>query len=143
MPTYEFACENCEIIFEELLLSTEEISKYSASHPCKECGKIANRIPSAASFVFKGKSEGDPTKKGGSGFHDLDYHTLDKAIGRSANRKWKMYDARKAERDKVRKESGTNAITVDGNNIAPADPVRMEIRKKAMNTMSRAKKSNS
>lgn len=86
-------------------------------------------------------SEGDPTKKGNSGFHDLDYPSLDKAIGRSANRKWKEYGVRKAVRDKVRRESGTNSISIgsDGKPI-PTNSKTLKLRARAMSLLSRAKR---
>ncbi len=140
MPTFEFFCEKCSSLFEELFLQREDVERSSKSHPCPSCGKMAGRIPSATNFTFKGVAEGDPTKRGNSGFHDLDYPSLDKAIGRSANRKWKEYGVRKASRDKVRRESGTNAISVDENGTArPTDHRVLEARSKAMALLSRAK----
>jgi putative FmdB family regulatory protein len=140
VPTFEYFCKTCDSLFEDLLLSKADVEKYAKSHPCPTCGKKANRIPSATNFVFKGVAEGDPTRKGNSGVHDLDYPSLDKAIGRSANRKWKEYGARKAERDKVRREAGTNSLSVDSNGkVRPADPRVLENRQKAMSLLKKAK----
>jgi predicted nucleic acid-binding Zn ribbon protein len=141
VPTYEYACHDCEILFEELLISQDEVRQYSQQHPCKKCGKICGRVPSASNFVFKGVAEGDPTKVGNSGSHDLDYPSLDKAIGRSANRKWKEYAQRKEYRDRVRRESGTNAVTVDGDKVVPTDPAKLEARQKALRTFRNVKSS--
>lgn len=140
MPTFEYMCESCEIIFEELLILQSEIKEFSQSHPCKNCKEPCGRVPSVTNFQFKGVAEGDPTKKGSSGSHDLDYPTLDKAIGRSSNRKWKEYQERKAYRDRVRREAGTNALTTDGETAVAADPARMDARAKAFTTLQKAKK---
>jgi putative FmdB family regulatory protein len=140
VPTYEYFCKSCSSLFEDLLLSKADVEKYSKSHPCPTCGKKANRIPSSTNFVFKGVAEGDPTRKGNSGVHDLDYPSLDKAIGRSANRKWKEYGARKVERDKIRREAGTNALSVDANGkVRAADPGVLANRQKAMSLLKKAK----
>lgn len=120
------------------------MKKFFKSHPCKLCGRASARVPSATNFQFKGVADGDPTRQGNSGSHDLDYPSLDKAIGRSANRKWKEYDAKKAVRDQARKQFGTNAVSVgpDGS-IAPADQKTLESREKALKLFKRAKKTAS
>ncbi len=144
MPTFEYACEGCNTVFEELFLQKEEIKQYSAQHPCKNCGAVAKRIPSATNFTFKapsGQTQGTGVH-GQSGVHDLDYPSLDKAIGRSANHKWKEYRGRKAARDAVRRQAGTNSVTVDGEKVTPTDPSKMEVRQKAFNIMSKAKSQN-
>lgn len=144
IPSYEYYCEVCEAIFEELLLSKKEVDAHAKSHPCKFCGQDSGRVPSASNFVFKGVAEGDPTRVGNSGVHDLDYPTLDKAVGRSANRKWKEYDARKAARDEARRRFGTNALSVgsDGTPM-PASPKVLDAREKGLRLLKKAKESGS
>lgn len=140
MPTYEYYCEACEAIFEELHLSREDRDRYSKGYPCKSCGRQAVRVPSASNFTFKGVSEGDPTRRGNSGVHDLDYPSLDKAVGRSANRKWKEYRARKAANDSVRREAGATALSVgpDGK-VVPTDAGTLEAREKGLRLFKRAR----
>lgn len=77
---------------------------------------------------------------GNSGVHDLDYPVLDKAVGRSANRKWKEYDARKKARDEARRRFGTNAISVgpDGE-ASPASPGVLDVREKGLQLLKKAK----
>lgn len=125
------------------MLSRHEIAKYSKEHPCETCGGMCQRVPSATNFQFKGIAEGDPTRRGNSGVHDLDYPSLDKAIGRSANRKWKEFRARKQERDKVRRESGSNALSVspDGR-VVPTDARTLDVRDRAFRTLKKAKDQN-
>lgn len=144
MPTYEFACSICEIIFEELLLSTDEIKNYRDSHPCPSCGEAAVRSPVVAvNFAFKapgGQTQGLGVH-GQSGVHDLDYPALDKAVGRSSAVKWQKYDERKTERDKIRKKLGTNSISVSSDGeIRPADGALMNLREKAITTFKTVKK---
>jgi len=97
---------------------------------------------SAANFNFKGVAEGDPTRKGNSGIHDLDYPTLDKAIGRSANRKWKEYHKEKDARDKARRALGTNTITERDGHAAPVEPGVMGLRRQGIKTLRKAIKQN-
>lgn len=141
MPTFEYCCDDCHIIFEELLIALDEVKQYSKEHPCKKCGKPAHRIPSAANFNFAGKGESDPTHRMSSGVHDLDYPTLDKAVGRSANRKWKSYDAEKSERDVVRRRTGEHAISIDPGTGKPmsADSSTIKIREQALKTFKKIK----
>lgn len=112
-------------------MSKSDIEKYCQRHLCA-CGKWAKRVPSAANPVFKGKP-------GQSGFHDVDYPVLDKAVGRSAAKKWSNYDKRKQARDKIRKEAGTTALTVSGNKVAPTSPDKLEIRQRAISTFNKAR----
>lgn len=140
-PIFEYCCDDCSIIFEELLTSSGDVKQYIKEHPCKQCGKSAHRIASITNFKFEGKGESDPTHRKSSGVHDLDYPTLDKAVGRSANRKWKTYDVEKLERDKVRRKTGTHAISIDpstGKPI-PADSGTVKIRDQALKTFKKIK----
>lgn len=107
MPVYEYYCQTCNVEFEQLLIQRDEIKEYKDFYPCPSCKELSPRIPSATNFNFKGTA-------GNSGSHDLDYPTLDKAVGRSANRRWKEYHERKAARDAARRKLGTNTITTDG-----------------------------
>lgn len=141
MPTFEYSCPTCEILFEELLLQRDEIEKYREWHPCPQCGERGDReAVSIMNFAFKapsGQTQGSGVH-GQSGVHDLDYPKLDKAIGRSASVKWQQYGQRKADRDKVRKEAGTNSLTTtpDGKPI-PADQTTTYLRDKALRTFSK------
>ena len=134
MPVYEYECKHCDSLFEELLTSRADVQAYSKQHVC-DCGKMADRVPSVANAVFKGIP-------GRSGSHDLDYPVLDKAVGRSAEKRWGVYNQRKEARDKVRKQSGSRALTVSGSNVAPTDPGKLALRQKAIQTFNKARKSN-
>ena len=141
MPTFEYSCQACEILFEELLIQSDEIEKYREWHPCPQCGERSQReAVSMINFAFKapaGQTQGSGVH-GQSGVHDLDYPKIDKAVGRSAAVKWQQYNQRKADRDKVRKEAGTNAIamTPEGKPVA-ADSATSQLREKALKTFSK------
>lgn len=142
MPTYEYACDACDFTFEELLLSREEIREHEKSHPCPSCGRRCGRVPSAANFNFKGKAFGDPTNtKGSSGVHDLDYPSLDKAIGRSAKRKWQEHAKKKEARDRVRRETGAVAVSEVGGRTVPTDPSVLKLREQGLKTFKKARES--
>ena len=144
MPTFEYYCDDCEVEFEELLIQKAEVQEYFDHHPCPQCKKRAERIRVASfSFKFAGQvNQGAGSGvHGNSGVHDLDYPVLDKAVGRSAEAKWEGYDKRKEERDKVRREAGTNAISQDGDRIAAADAGTIETREKALNLFNKGDKS--
>lgn len=126
MPIYEYYCESCNSVFEILHVSSKNAEKHGKEHP-HECGGTGVRLPSLTNFNFKGTAEGDPTKVGNSGVHDLDYPVLDKAVGRSSNRRWKEIEARQQEKARIRKESGTNQLMMDdsGNYLPIANRVNV------------------
>ena len=144
MPNYEYRCDACGVLFEELLLSRDEVEKYAKEHPCPECKVPSPRVMSMTNFQFKGVAEGDPTRKGNSGSHDLDYPSLDKAIGRSANRKWKQYRKKFDGRAQARKDLGTNAVSRDSDgNLRPVDPKVSAMREQGIKTWQKALDQNS
>lgn len=135
MPRYEYKCLSCNVEFEELLILKEDVDKYSKFHPCPNCNQRADRIVSSFAFNFKapsGQTQGSGVH-GNSGVHDLDYPTLDKAVGRSAAQKWSDYDSSQAERNKIRKESGSHALSMgaDGS-VSPMSKETAAVREKAM-----------
>lgn len=132
MPTFEYICETCESVFEEILIDPEEVEQYRGAHPC-QCGSIARRVMSVTNFQFKGTP-------GNSGSHDLDYPMLDKAVGRSANRKWEEFHNEKEKRDKVRREAGQHAVTQVGDAVVPTSSDKLKLREHAINAFKKAKK---
>jgi len=144
MPTFEYSCSKCEILFEELLLKISEIEEYKDWHPCPQCGDPADREKvSLTNFSFK--APGGPTQGSGvhgqSGVHDLDYPKLDKAVGRSSSVRWTNFDKKKKERDRIRKEAGTNALSVgpDGRPKPMSSDVAQK-REKVLSNLSKIKK---
>ncbi len=117
------------------------MERYAKAHPCPACGSSCPRIPSATNFAFKGPAGSDPTScRASSGSHDLDYPSLDKAVGRSANRRWKDYLPKKEARDKVRRETGSVAIMDTESGPRAADPVTLKGREAGLRMFKSAKK---
>lgn len=135
---YEYYCDACECEFEELFTSSEESKTYFEWHPCPTCKDRAERIKiSMVSFKFGGTP-------GNSGSHDLDYPVLDKAVGRSAETRWTGYNERKAKRDKIRKDAGTNSVSVTSSgDVIPTDSGKLGLREKAYKLLRKAKDSES
>ena len=143
MPSYEYACSDCGVEFEELLLNKEEISKYSESHPCPSCGQDSPKIVSSFAFNFKGAVRGTSGVHGNSGVHDWDYPTLDKAVARSSEAKWAQHRVKQEEANKVRVSTGSMELTRDSKgNVAPIDPAKLELRRKLVPMANKALKSN-
>ena len=121
MPTYDYKCNDCEISFEELLLSRDEINQYKDSHPCPSCKNLSPRnYVTAFGFAFKGSVRGTSGVHGNSGVHDLDYPTLDKAVARSSEKKWDVIRERQDAINLVRRESNQNAVTLEASGKASA-----------------------
>jgi putative FmdB family regulatory protein len=143
MPVYEYYCDDCHVEFEELLNSTEKV-EYFEWHPCPQCHERAERIKVAKiSFQFSGGPEAGSGVHGNSGSHDLDYPSMDKAIGRSADRKWSVYNDQKATRDKERRRLGTNSVSENNGKVSSVDPSVANTREKGWNLFNKAKKTSS
>lgn len=54
MPTYEFSCHKCELIFEHIYQSVPK--KIPQKKKCPECGKMAEKMLSAGNFHMKGRA---------------------------------------------------------------------------------------
>ena len=52
MPTYEFSCHKCELIFEHIYQSVPK--NIPKKKKCPECGKLAEKLISAGVFHMKG-----------------------------------------------------------------------------------------
>lgn len=132
MPTFEFCCDNCGVLFEETFIDPDETKKYREEYPCIQCDRMARRVMSATNFQFKGVP-------GQSGSHDLDYPILDKAVGRSAANKWQRFYKEKERRDKVRQDSGQHAVTQIGDSITPTPASNLKIREHYIKKFNEAK----
>ena len=146
MPIFIYECRTCEVEFEEFIVHQEDTKKYSEHHPCPECKRRAKRIKvNSVSFSFKapnGQTQGSGVH-GQSGVHDLDYPSLDKAIGRSSTKKWEYYYDRKKARDKARRELGTNAVKQVDGVVTALDSQTADFREKGLKTLRKAKDQNS
>lgn len=101
MPRYAFECADCELRFERNLT----VGEYS-SYVCPSCRKPAPLVLSGFGFAFAASSGATAN----SGVHDHDYPTADKAVGRSAEERWKYLHARDAVKREARKRGETHAL---------------------------------
>jgi len=53
MPTYEFGCDKCKLVFEHLYMNIPK--KLPKRKKCPECGKQADRVLSATTFKVSGR----------------------------------------------------------------------------------------
>ena len=101
MPKYIFECPQCVVRFERNLKVGEH-----TTHECPQCQDQAPLVIEGFGFAFAAGSGAQAN----SGVHDQDYPTADKAVGRSAAKRW----AHLRERDKVkqaaRAQGGTHAL---------------------------------
>lgn len=101
MPRYTFECTECELRFERTLKLGEH-----PGHPCPNCQHQASQVMSGFGFSFKAGN--GPTAN--SGVHDLDYPSADKAVGRSADKRWDYVGRREKAKQEARDKGGTHAL---------------------------------
>jgi putative FmdB family regulatory protein len=126
MPIFEYVCSDCEVQFEQLHVLRDDIEAYKDSHPCPSCSNPAsrNRV-SAFGFKFAGEVRGTSGVHGNSGVHDLDYPKLDKAVGRSSEKKWEKARELQGKISKVRKESGSQAVSIGSDGVPVSAPTSL------------------
>jgi putative FmdB family regulatory protein len=109
MPAYDYQCQECAT-YHEVVCS---ISNREDEIECPRCHGVAEQVILSAPGVMTGS---------------MGHQTQDVAIGRDAEKRWDGIHERKAMRDKVRKESGVDAITATGSgNEIVFRPVRKEL----------------
>lgn len=135
MPTFEYKCIECNLEFEELHITREDTKKHEQEYDCPSCGSIAVRIASLTNFNFKVKTPGN------SGVHDIDFPSADKAVGRSADKKWEKIHKEQDERNKVRKKYKTDAIRKVGNDYVPMSKNQLNVREQAIKKVKEVKES--
>lgn len=100
MATYEYQCqnENCHVV-QELIQSVH--TPLPEKLTCLACGGDAIQVILHAPNISRQGATDEP---------------FDIAIGRDAEARWENIRERQAKRDKVRKESGSEALTMTGFN---------------------------
>lgn len=137
MPVYEYNCDRCSIQFEQLLHLSDEVKQYKDGYPCPQCGEIAPRAGiSITNFNFKGGTPGN------SGVHDIDYPVLDKAVGRSSDKRWSKIRKKHKEIQRIKKETGAEALTKSGDTYVPTDKSVLKIREIGLKTYKKAVEQN-
>lgn len=87
MPIYEFYCEDCNEIFEEILPLGEN------NFNCKKCNKPTQRIMSSFLGIVKGSSN----------------RSIDCVVGEDSDRRWNIIEKRKENRLKKEKKKCSRA----------------------------------
>jgi putative FmdB family regulatory protein len=101
MPKYAFECPECSLRFERNL----KVGEHS-THDCPSCKEPAPLVVSGFGFAFAVGTGATAN----SGVHDHDYPTADKAVGRSAEDRWKHIRAREAVKKAAREQGQTHAL---------------------------------
>jgi len=95
MPTYSFKCNKCYLKFDRSLKISE-----SHSLPCPDCGSSVAKLPAKGVGMKMGAVTSIPKD-------------IDLAVGRDADKKWMEYEDKKSVKDKIRKDSGSERLSVD------------------------------
>jgi len=103
MPQYTFYCSTCNLQFKKRLGMGDH-----PQHKCPSCKKLAGREIKGFGFDFA-VTEG--TAKANSGVTKHDYPTADNIVGRSAEDRWKVLDARNRAKKSLREQSGAVALS--------------------------------
>lgn len=105
--TYEYQCqdEKCKFVLELVLPSHNDRPEWKK---CPACGGRATQVILTAPAVSRQGSDTAP---------------FDVAIGRDAAARWERIHERQAKRDKIRRESGSEALSLTGfNDYKPLPP---------------------
>lgn len=92
MPTYEYFCEVCNLLFDKSGMKVGDTKT-----DCPACKTSSERQISIPNVGRSGTSR----------------DSTDLLIGKEAESRWKDIETRKAEKDKIRKETGTHAIATE------------------------------
>jgi putative FmdB family regulatory protein len=91
MPLYQYYCVECQLTFEESFKKPEDITS-----PCPKCASESDRMISAPNVLKSNTSR----------------ESVDIKIGAESEKRWAGIRQRQAEKEKIRKESGTTAVEV-------------------------------
>ncbi len=99
MPTYDYQCstEGCGVV-QELVQSIHK--PLPESLPCPKCGGDSFHVFLVAPGVLTAT---------------MSHQSIDVAIGRDAEARWEKIHNQKAQRDKIRQETGKMSLTKVGN----------------------------
>jgi putative FmdB family regulatory protein len=98
MPTYDYRCETCGVV-RELIQSIHK--PLPESLPCPKCGCDSFHVFLVAPGVLT---------------VGMDHKSIDVSIGKDAEARWTQIEERKAQRDKIRRETGKTNLTQVGTN---------------------------
>lgn len=92
MATYDYQCQSCGVVHEHIQSMKLDLPE---TLPCPRCGKDSEHVILVAPAVST---------------RGMSHMTQDVAIGKDADQRWDRIHAKKAERDKIRRESGKQGI---------------------------------
>jgi putative FmdB family regulatory protein len=96
MPRFDFQCEHCGLLFEKLFQKSE----VSDTAPCLKCSKDSQRLLPQVGFSF-----GSGKTVGNTGVDSLD-SSIDKAVGRDADKRWESVKVRDHYKREVQRDNG-------------------------------------
>jgi len=96
LAIYDYQCQSCGVVHEHIQSIHKNLPE---TLPCPRCGKDSEHVILVAPAVAT------------SGMQTM---TQDVAIGKDANTRWERILAKRAQRDKIRKEVGTPNLTKVG-----------------------------
>lgn len=91
MPLYQYYCVECQYSFEESFKKPEDVTS-----PCPKCSYESDRMISAPNVLKSNTSR----------------ENADIKIGAESEKRWADIKSRQAQKEKLRKESGTTALEV-------------------------------
>lgn len=97
MPIFVYQCQHCGLRFEKLW-RTQAAAEGQRELECKGCGEPAQKQVTAANHTFAHTPTGPVPQN--TGVHSIDYD-YDRVIGRDAAERWKVVEARNAEKQRV------------------------------------------
>jgi putative FmdB family regulatory protein len=103
MATYDYQCQTCGAVHEHIQSVHKDLPE---TLPCPRCGKGSEHVILVAPGVAT------------SGMQHM---TQDVAIGKDADQRWSRIHEKKAERDKIRRESGKDGLTYTKDGFKPHD----------------------
>lgn len=133
MPSYEFECEPCKVVFTRVLKMGDH-----QNHPCPGCQQEAPRVwDTGVSFSFGGAPSS--SGKANTGVHSNDYPTADRVVGVDAEARWSEYHDRERVKTQARTQGSTHALIrhTDKNHIdyEPMTPLGQKARKNMAHSM--------
>jgi putative FmdB family regulatory protein len=137
MPVFKYECSACGLVFDKLTPTLGGESEVS----CLSCQGPAPKVITGSNFNFGSKATG-PT-----GVHDVDYPNIDKAVGRSSEDRWTVYNTRKDFVKDTRKDFNQTQLgkIPIGNSINadyyPVSDQKLQTRKEVVNEYKEIEKS--
>jgi putative FmdB family regulatory protein len=103
MPAYDYQCQRCGAVREHIQSIHQDLPDML---PCLRCGGEAEQVILVAPAIST------------SGMSNM---TQDMAIGKDAEKRWERIGEKKAQRDKVRRESGKCSLKYEDGQFKPHD----------------------